>query len=110
MTKKHPKFNNFVEIHKLISYDRDDCINSVGYYAYGHWDAQSFAIAVNKEFDLGVMQSPVWVCEVMQGYVLVKRVNFGLTDHMFFYAGEFIERGHGDSRESFAVTYADICT
>ena len=66
---KLPKVTNETEIQELLEHDdlgqRGNCF---GYFAIGHWDAQSFAIACNQEFDLADFGRPVCTSEVKQNW------------------------------------------
>jgi hypothetical protein len=49
---KYPSVNDSTEILDMVTIDDDIYQDVIGYYAHGHWDSQSFAIAINQEYDL----------------------------------------------------------
>lgn len=66
----YPQIVGYVEIVEIREATEDDCCGLLlGYYTYGHWDSQSFAIAVNKERELDAKDNPCVTTEVVQGYV-----------------------------------------
>jgi hypothetical protein len=80
---KYPKVNKSTEILELVTIDAiyQDCI---GYYACGHWDSQSFAIAINQEYDLADYEQPIWVKDVKQGYFITAATDIDLPDELIF--------------------------
>jgi hypothetical protein len=80
---KYPKVGKSTEILELVTIDAiyQDCI---GYYAHGHWDSQSFAIAINQEYDLARDETPVRVRDVKQGYVTTAATDIDLPDEFIF--------------------------
>jgi hypothetical protein len=81
---KYPKVNESTEILELVT---SDAIyqDVIGYYAYGHWDSQSFAIAINQEYDLTINDGkPIWAKDVKQGYVTTAATDIDLPDELIF--------------------------
>jgi hypothetical protein len=80
---KYPKVDKSTEILELVTSDaiHQDCI---GYYAHGHWDSQSFAIAINQEYDLASDEKPVRVRDVKQSYARTEITDSDLPDEFIF--------------------------
>jgi hypothetical protein len=79
---KNPSVNESTEILEMVTIDDDIYQDVIGYYAYGHWDSQSFAIAINQEYDLASDERPVWVRDVKHSYMTT--MNIDSADQLIF--------------------------
>jgi hypothetical protein len=79
---KYPSVNESTEILEMVTIDDDIYQDVIGYYAYGHWDLQSFAISINQEYDLASDESPVWARDVKHGYITT--MNIDSADQLIF--------------------------
>lgn len=66
---KYPKIPKDTSIVELREIDGDWIGGTTGYFAVGAWDEESFAIAVNEEFNLASLshKEPVLVSDVKIG-------------------------------------------
>jgi hypothetical protein len=84
-----PPIPNGVEIIRILEYDNEECGGTQGYYALGFWHPQSFAIAVNKDYDLASNGKPcitgqVRYCYVSPDYCDLDDIDTGEMECLFF--------------------------
>ena len=64
----HPRLPKEVCVEELYEWDGENFNGTAGFYAKGHWDRRSFAIAVNQEFGLAELEKPAYTSDVRHGF------------------------------------------
>jgi hypothetical protein len=94
---KYPKVGKSTEIFEIAIINYDYFCEGIGYYAYGHWDLQSFAIVTNQRYHLAKDENPVRLSDVKRGYI--KTVDINSADELM--PSDFPQAGYE------AATYSD---
>lgn len=89
-------------IHALYEVDCDWIGETLGYFAEGHFDAQSFAIATNQEY--GPLDNPIRVDQVKHEY----RVALPLEPDDPGCDCTYLERCNASKEGSFPVTIVEL--